>query len=256
MELKLATFVLVPALALAACSERGVVRVGVDPHNFPMEFRQDDNVMAGFDLDLMRAIGDAAGFKVEFVEGSWPGLFAQGEIAGLLSTLGSSTDAVCSTALITSERKVKYSVSEPYLDAGQLLAVNWDSPAAGLDDLTGSTVGVLMGSAGADIVHRTFNARRDQMRLYSSLDQALDDLAERRVGGVVAGRVELAQAFSGNELFKAGLRMTGPVLTQEAELGIYVQSGNDALLAKINEGLATIKASGRYGELLDRWALR
>ncbi len=254
MDLRLA---LALPLALWSCSDPHVLRVGIDPDAYPMEYRQDDRSLAGFDIDLMRALGEAEGLKVEFVEGSWPGLFAKRTEGGLLAGLDSKTyDAVASSALITSERRVQYLVSEPYLDAGQVLAVYWDSPANVLDDLNDSTVGVLMGSAGADIVHRTFNARRDQMRFYERLDQALDDLVERRIGGVVAGRVELAGAFGGNELFKAGLRLTGPVLTPDADLGIFVKSGNDALLAKINDGLAKLKASGQYDALLDRWALK
>ena len=254
MDVRFAALLLAPAFW--ACSDPGVLRVGVDPSSPPMEFRQDDDTLAGFDLDLMRAVGEAEGLRVEFVPGSWPGLFAQAADGGLLSGLGTSYDAVASSAVITSERRVKYLASAPYLDAGQVLVVPWDSPAAVLDDLAQSTVGVRAGSAGADIVHRTFHARLDQMRFYGTVDQALEDLLERRIGGVVAGRIELARAFTANAALKAGLRMTGPTLTDDSLVGVFVASGNTALVSKINDGLAKVTASGRYGELLDRWALR
>jgi polar amino acid transport system substrate-binding protein len=221
-----------------------------------MEYRNDDDTPAGFDIDLMRAIADTEGFKIRFVEGSWPGFFAQQEDGGLLSTLGSGTDVVASSALITNARRVKYLVSDPYLDAGQVLAVRWDSKAATLDDLTGSTVGVIQNSRGYDVVFRDFSARRDQMRLYGSVDQALDDLLTGRIGGVVAGRVDLARGFAGNEAFKAGIRMTGPVLTDDELFGLFAAQGSDTLMAKLDDGLSKLKTSGRYDQLLDRWTLR
>lgn len=255
MELKRPAIALAALFSMASCADPAI-RVGIDPNLPPMEYRNDDDSLAGFDVDLMRAIADTEGFKIRFVEGSWPGFFSQQEDGGLLSALGSGTDVVCSSALITSARRVKYLVSTPYLDAGQILAVRWDAKAAALDGLTDSTVGVLENSHGFDIVHRTFGARRDQMRLYGTVDQALDDLLEGRIGGVVAGRVDLARAFAGNEAFKAGIRLTGPVLTDDELFGLFAAQGSEALVAKLDDGLAKLKASGRYDELLDRWALR
>ncbi len=255
MELKYPGLVLTALVSLASCADP-VIRVGIDPTLPPMEYRNDDDTLAGFDVDLMRAIADTEGLKIRFVEGSWPGFFAQQEDGGLLSALGSGTDVVCSSALITSARRVKYLVSDPYLDAGQILAVRWDSKAATLDGLTDSTVGVIEDSHGFDIVHRTFAARRDQMRLYHSVEQALDDLLQGRIGGVVAGRVDLARAFAGNEAFKAGLRLTGTALTDDELFGMFAAQGRETLVSKLDDGLAKLKASGRYDLLLDRWALR
>lgn len=262
MDLKLATLTLAAALSAScaaffvSCSAPNVVRVGIDPSRPPMEYRQDDDSLVGFDLDLIRAIGKVEGFKPEFVVGSWPGLFAQAESGGLLAGLGHGLDVVCSSAYITSERRVEYRTTQPYLDAGQILVVPWDAPARSLDDLTKSTVGVIEGSKGHDAVRRLFRADRDQLRLYQNTAQALDDLLERRIGGVVAGRLDIAAAFAGDEALKAGLRLTGPVLTDDETLGIFVSKNDAALQAKLDDGLAKLRASGQYEELLDRWALR
>ncbi len=53
---------------------------------------------------------------------------------------------------ITDDRKKVLDFSEPYFDATQAMLVAKGSPIKGLDDLAGKTVGVQLGTTGADYV--------------------------------------------------------------------------------------------------------
>ena len=97
--------------------------------------------LAGFDIEMMNAIAEEAGFEIEWVNTKWDGIFvalASGEF-----------DAVCSAATITEERLETVDFSDPYFNAGQMIAVRADETAiAGDDDLAGKKVGVQLGTTG------------------------------------------------------------------------------------------------------------
>lgn len=46
---------------------------------------------------------------------------------------------------------------------------------------------------------------------------------------------------------------TAEVALTKEDLGIAVRKGNHALLAKIDDGLAKIKANGRFAEIYEKW---
>ena len=101
-------------------ADDNTISVGTDATWPPMEFINEDKELVGFDIDLMNAIAEAAGFEVEFQNTAWDGIFAG---------LGSGDyDAVISSVTITEDRKETMDFSEPYLNAGQVLVVRMDGP--------------------------------------------------------------------------------------------------------------------------------
>jgi len=53
----------------------GVLSVGVDDTYLPMEFRDDQNELVGFDIDFANALAAELGVKVEFKTVAWDGIF-------------------------------------------------------------------------------------------------------------------------------------------------------------------------------------
>ena len=98
----------------------GTVKVGTTAEYPPFESVDADGKIIGFDIDLMNAIGKAAGFTPEFTNTKWDGIFvalASGEF-----------DAVSSAVTITEERKEAMAFSDPCFCAGQMIAGTEGSP--------------------------------------------------------------------------------------------------------------------------------
>ena len=89
---------------------------------------------AGFDVDLIHAIAEAAGFEVEYRNMDWNSLIAA------LQT--GEADLVVSGMTITDERALEVKFSDPYFESGQAWCVEEGSPIKALDDLAGKTVAV------------------------------------------------------------------------------------------------------------------
>ncbi len=141
----------------------GTVKVGTNAEYPPFESVDANGKIIGFDIDLMNAIGKAAGFTPQFTNTKWDGIFvalASGEF-----------DAVSSAVTITEERKQAMAFSDPYFNAGQMIAVKTDSTVTKPKDLAGKKVGVQLGTTGdlwisdqadsGEIRRRSFALRRD-----------------------------------------------------------------------------------------------
>ena len=94
-----------------------------------------------FRSDLVREIGAAAGFDVEFVNVSFDAL-----IAGISTC---QYDIAASTITITEERKKTTLFSDPLVKLGQVMTVGDGSDLAEKDDFAGKIVSGQTGTTGA-----------------------------------------------------------------------------------------------------------
>ncbi len=219
-----------------------VVTVATDATWPPMQFIDENRELVGYDIDLMRAIADAAGFRVEFKNTAWDGIFA-----GLATR---EYDAVISSVTITEERRATMDFSEPYINAGQVLIVErTTSGVTELSDLRGKQVGAQIGTTGAFEIDAVDGV---ELVTYDELGLAIADLANGRIAGVVADTPIAADYVLQNEEYSGTLMIVGEPFTQEF-YGIAVRKGNTELLDLINEGLRQVLASDIPAQLEDKW---
>ena len=208
----------------------------------PMEFLNADKEIIGYDIDLMRAIAEAAGFEVEFANTAWDGIFA-----GLATD---SYDAVISSVTITEERQETMDFSDWYINAGQVLIVAQSlSGVESLADMAGMTVGAQIGTTGAFAID---DAAGVELATFDELGLAIAALANGQIDGVVADTPIAADYVLQNDEYKDSLKIVGEPFTDEY-YGIVVKKGNTELLDLINQGLAAVQASGIPAQLEDKW---
>ena len=241
-------FVLVVALGLAlivaGCGSQddvGVVQIGLNAEYPPFEYIDEETgEIAGFDVDLMNAIAEEAGFEFEWVNTRWDGIFvalASGEF-----------DAVCSAATITEERAEMVNFSDPYFDAGQKIAVRAETEdIQGPDDLAGRNVGVQLGTTGDIWLTDKTDA---VVQRYDENTLAFQALAAGNVDAAVADSPVVFEIVSANP--EMDLKILEGVYTDE-QYGIAVNKDREDLLELINEGLAAVKESGRYDEIFETY---
>lgn len=215
--------------------------VGTDAAYAPFEYVDADNNIVGFDIDLMKAIAEVAGFDVQFVNTAWEGIF--------ITLQNGERDALISAITITDERKETMDFSEPYFEATQLIAVPQNADVTKFADLKAKNlrVGVQTGTTGDVAVSALLGKTSPNIKRYETTPHALQALAIGEVDAVVADNAVVLHYIqhNPNANFKA---IADPSFPKES-YGIAVKKGNKELLDKINRGLKAIKENGRYDEI-------
>ncbi len=229
------------APAAEAAADMPVVRVGTNAEYQPFEFVDENGDIVGFDVDIVNAIAERAGFTVEWTNTKWDGIFvalANGEF-----------DAVASAVTITEERKQSIDFSEPYFNAGQAIATNADNTTiTGPESLTaGIKVGVQLGTTGD--IWLTENTDADVQR-FDENPLAVQALAAGDIDAVVGDSPTLADILKENP--ELNLKIVGEPFTDEF-YGIAIQKGLTDLKASIDAGLAEIKADGTYDAIYAKY---
>lgn len=206
----------------------------------PFEFRDEKTgEFAGFDIDLVKAIGEVEGFEVELKEMGFDGIIA--------SVKTGNIDIGASGLSIDEARLKEVDFSTPYYKSGLGIAVRKDNDTIkGVDDLKGKRIAVQIGTTGAKY------ARAIEGTKVTDFDQVTDAFLELKNGGVDA--VVNDYPVSAYYITKSpgNFKMVGEPLESEY-YGIAVKKGNTELLNKINDGLAKLKENGKYAEIYKKW---
>jgi polar amino acid transport system substrate-binding protein len=237
----LLSLLVLASLVLGACGgPTQKVQVATDATWPPFELVDEaTKQIVGFDIDLMNAIAKEGGFEVEFVNVSWDPL-----LAGVAQC---QYDAAISAMTITEDRAKEMAFSDPYFAAGQVVTVRFDEAGiASKDDLSGMTIGSQLGTTGEFEAQKITGATS---KSYDSIDLAFQDLMNGQIDAVIADN-PLAISYIGTNPDK--LKAVGPVFTDE-NYGVAVCNTEADLLAKINTGLAAVKAAGLIEELTTKW---
>lgn len=216
--------------------------VGTDAAYPPFQMMEADKI-SGHDIDVMNAIAEAAGFKIEWKNTGWDPLF-DGLDRG-------TVDIGISSITIREDRKQKYDFSEPYFEANQLILVPENSPVTKLADLKGKKIGVQAATTGEFVVQKAFGNTYEGLKGYDDMPSAIDDFYNGRVDAVVGddGMIKYYVKKFKDKKFK----MIKDDSFEKEYYGIIVKKGNTELLNKINEGLKKIKENGKLQEIYNQY---
>jgi len=226
----------------ASAGEMPTYIVGTEAQFPPFEIVDSRGNVIGFDVDLMNAIAEDQGFKVEYLDQ---------DFAGLIPALQTgNVDIIASGMTITDEREKEVDFSEPYINAGLALAVlTGNEDIQSVDDLQGKTVAVQTGSTGFMKAEELQKAGIiAEIKDFPHVNEAIEEL---KIGGADAmiNDLPVTEAFIAAQ--PDVIKIVGEPLNSE-DYGFAVRTGNTELLTKINAGLENVKASGKYDELLTK----
>jgi len=226
-----------------ATDGRRIVTFASDATWPPMEFIDEtSNEIVGFSIDLIRAIGDAAGFVPQIRNTAWDGIFA-----GLANR---QYDAIISSVTITEERRLQFDFSDPYVNAGQVIVVrNATNDIRVATDLAGRRAGAQQGTTGAFAISDVPGAI---LLNYDEIGLAFAALVIGDIDAVVADGPIAADFALQNQSFANALKIVGDPFTDEY-YGVVVRKGNTEILDLVNRGLATITANGTLETIKQRW---
>jgi len=239
------TLLAVAALAIAALpalAAQPKLIFGSDCTYPPMEMLDAKKEIVGFDIDMIKAVAQAAGFEAVIKNTAWDGIFA-GLTAG-------DYDAVLSAVTITEERARTMDFSDPYVEAGQVIIVNKNlNGLTTLSQFGGKKVGAQIGTTGAIEVMKFKNIK---LKNYDEAGLAVEDLYVGRTDAVVVDSPTARAYVLQNARYKDKLKIVGEPFTDE-HYGVALKKGNAKALEMINRGIAIIKKDGTLAKLTHKW---
>ncbi len=225
-------------------SARDLLRVGTEPTFAPFEFLDTKSqTYAGYDMDLIKAVADKAGYDVEIMNMGFD---------ALIPALSANTiDVIASGLSITPERSKKVDFTTPYYTSGlsYLIRKNDAGTIKSFADLTGKRLAVQIGTTGAAYAK---NVKDAKVSAFNTTDQAFMDLNAMNSDAVVLDRPVLAYFLKTKPRVAKNLTLSSEVADAE-EFGFAVKKGNQALLQKLNAALDELKKSGEFEKIHGKW---
>src|SRR5690606_24761985 len=203
--------------------------------------------LAGFDVDIAKALCDAAKFDCEFVVQDWDGI-----IPGLLAK---KYDAIVASMSITDERKEVVDFTNKYYNTPARFVArkgaNFDISPEGL---AGKVVGVQRATIHENFLRDIFP--KVEVRAYATQDEANADLVAGRVDLVMADSVALDEGFlktaEGKDFEFVGPGYSEPKWHGEGA-GIAIRKGEDELREALNKAIDQIRADGTYEKIQSKY---
>ncbi|MDO5531733.1 basic amino acid ABC transporter substrate-binding protein [Sutterella sp.] len=242
---------IVCACAIAACgitagtaAARDLIRVGTEPTFAPFEFLDTETKeFTGFDMDLIRAVVDKAGYDVQILNMGFDALVP--------AVMTGTIDVIAAGLSITPERAKRVDFTAPYYTSGvsMLIAKKDAGKYKTFDDLKNRVIAVQIGTTGAEKAKDIAGA---QVKSFNTTSEAFMDLMIKGSDAVLLDRPVLGY-YLRNQAKAAQVLTIPPYVADAEEFGFAVKKGNKELLDKLNKAYADLKASGEVQKIYDKW---
>ncbi|MGE8043914.1 cystine ABC transporter substrate-binding protein [Pseudomonas monteilii] len=224
--------------ALATVEKNGVLKIGLEGTYPPFSFADENGALAGFEVELAKAIAKQLGVEAKLQPTKWDGILAALESKRL--------DVVINQVTISEERRKKYDFSTPYTVSGiQALVLKRKAEALNIrsaKDLAGKKVGVGLGTNYEQWLRA--EVPEADVRTYEDDPTKFADLRNGRIDAILVDRLAaLEYAQKAKDTVLAGEAFS------RLESGVALRKGEPELLAAIDKALAALKADGTLARL-------
>jgi lysine-arginine-ornithine-binding protein len=224
----------------AQAQDKQKVKIGTEGAYPPFNSIDANGELVGFDVDIAKALCDAANFECEFVVQDWDGI-----IPGLIAK---KYDAIVASMSMTDQRReVVDFTNKYYLAIAKFVAAKGADLDFSPEGLAGKAVGVQRATTHENFVRAMFPEA--DVRAYATQDEANADLVSGRLDLVMADSVALLDGFLKSDAAQdfefVGPDYYDPNFHGEG-VGIAVRKGEDELREALNEAIDQIRADGTY----------
>ncbi|MBN8223118.1 MAG: transporter substrate-binding domain-containing protein, partial [Spirochaetes bacterium] len=226
-------------LTRPAAADNNVIVYGADEAFRPYEWFSDDGKLEGFQIELMRAIAEKSGRRVNFVTGAWNSIRSD-FIDGKVQVVSMFDQPV---------RHEYADFSKPHsVLASEIFIRRGSKPIVSLAELNGKEIIQQAGALSTEYL-------RTQAIRYTSIPvrdpfEAMRLLASGKHDCVITTQVGGRYALQ--KLGLTGIISTGqPILA--SNVAFAVRKGNAEILRWLNDGIDKVRADGTYEELYQKW---
>ena len=219
--------------------------VGLDDEYKPMGFKDENNQIVGFDVDLAKEAAKRLDAEVEFKAIDWNSKEAELK-SGRIDVIWNGLD-------ITPERQENMLFSDPYMDNRQIIFVRKgdDLGIKSETDLAGKAVGTQSGGTAESYIDSNSELKNSfkEFKTYGDYVAAFMDLENGRLDAIVCDEIVGREALKAKDGLEALDVSVGPV----TEFGFAFAKDNTALRDKVQKAFDEIVADGSAAKISEKW---
>ena len=222
--------------------DKGTLVLGLDDSFPPMGFRDENNNIVGFDIDVATEVANRMGVELKLQPIEWSTKEME------LNT--GSVDCLWNGLSIDDERKQAMDLSEPYMTNRMVLVVLNDSEYTDQASLAGKTIGVQNGSTAEKILEESdFSKTIGNTIGFKDNVTAFMELETKGIDAIFMDEVVANYAItSQNKDFK----VLEDGLTEE-EYAVGFKKGNTALKNEVQKYIDEMEADGTMTQISEKW---
>ena len=207
--------------------------------NYPPFESYENNVMVGFDIDLINEIGKKIGKKIIIKDMAFDAL--------LVALQSGKIDAVVSCMSITDERKKSVNFTQDYLSTSAYLVIrDNENRIKTVEDLRGKKVATQIGTTQDAFVDELEGVENVKLK---TGPETIVHLASKKVDAALLDSSAAKKIVQNNK----GVRILANVELDKSELGIAVSKKNTQLLKDLNKALTELKKEGFIKKIYQKY---
>ena len=230
--------------SVAKIQEKGTFILGLDDSFEPMGFRDENNEIVGFDIDLAKEVAARLGVELVLQPISWD--------AKELELSSGNIDCIWNGMSDTPARQESMSLSLDYLNNAMVFLVK-DPAFKGREDLVGKKVGVQSGSYAQELLEGAdfadYYKSLGEVLGYADYPTAIMDLTNGNIDAVLIDQV--VANYKLKDLNDASLFTIDNLGDDFYAIGFRKE--DVALRDKVNEVLKEMAKDGKVAEISTKW---
>lgn len=252
-----ASVIILAALILSGCGssssgsdkswetvkKKGEFVLGLDDNFPPMGFRDENNEITGFDIDVAKEVFSRLDLELKLQPIDWNSKEQE------LNT--GNIDCIWNGFTITEERKEQVLFTKPYMKNRQVLVVLADSEYTEPSDLEGKKLGLQAASSAADGLEKAAEFK-EKLGEILEFDNNVTVLMDLEKGGIDVALMDEPVARYYIQMKDKGYRIIGKELANE-EFGIGFRKNDVKLMEKVQETLEEMAKDGKLAEISNKW---
>lgn len=223
----------------AYIEDKGTLVVGLDDTFAPMGFRDEDDNIVGFDIDLANAVGKELGVEVEFKSIDWDAKDQELESKNI--------DCIWNGMSWTEERNKTMSLSNKYMNNRIMIMSDKNINITDSAQLADYKIGAQVDSSAMDGIKadKNYDLYKDNVKEYGDYAAAYLDMKAGRIDVMVIDAVMGQYTYP--EL------KTSDFVFMDEYFAIGFRKDDTELTAKVNDALDTLLSNGEGAKISQKW---
>lgn len=207
----------------------------------PFEYL-DKGEITGFDIDLIRAMAEKAGYQLEITDTGWEAIFEQ--------IRQGQTDLAISGITVTPDREKGYAFSRPYFVSRQAILTADPSVTSAQDLTDGKIIAVQNGSTGQEAMEKLLGKNAPALKKTPMSIQMLVGGQADAIVGDATSVASIARQYP-DQHFR--IVYDDKAFTPEVFGIMYPKNGDPSIREKLDKALAALIEDGTYAKIYSKW---
>lgn len=223
--------------------DKGKFILGLDDSFPPMGFRDENNQIVGFDVDLAKGVTSRMGVELVLQPIDWNAKEQE------LNT--GNIDCIWNGFTITEERLNAMTFTPPYVNNAQVVVVKSNSPFTTLASLAKKNIGLQAGSSASEALDNSPEFKAS-VKAVVEFKENLTGLMDLEIGGIDALILDLLVANDNINRSGKDFRILDEHLTNEA-YGVGFRKGEQKLADEVWSQMLAMAADGSLATIATKW---